>query len=133
MAAIRSDQAKAHRGAVRTRVTAVADRAAYAAGPAGSPGSRAVVVAGLCKSYGAVRAVRGVSFAVGRGEVFALLGPNGAGKTTTLEILEGFRALDQLTVDRPSHPGGTIVPSPSRQRFHPAWAPSSDADLVPRS
>jgi ABC-2 type transport system ATP-binding protein len=48
-----------------------------------------VVVAGLCKSYGAVQAVRGVSFAVGRGEVFALLGPNGAGKTTTLEILEG--------------------------------------------
>ena len=99
MAAIRSDQAKAHRGAVRTRVTAVADRAAYAAGPAGSPGSRAVVVAGLCKSYGAVRAVRGVSFAVGRGEVFALLGPNGAGKTTTLEILEGFRARDAGQVE----------------------------------
>ena len=99
MAAIRSDQAKAHRGAVRTRMTAVADRAAYAAGPAGPPGSRAVVVAGLCKSYGAVQAVRGVSFAVGRGEVFALLGPNGAGKTTTLEILEGFRARDAGQVE----------------------------------
>ena len=49
---------------------------------------------GLRKSYGAVAAVRGVSFTVARGEIFALLGPNGAGKTTTLEILEGFRARD---------------------------------------
>src|SRR5215204_2506848 len=45
----------------------------------------------LRKSYGDVEAVRGVSFAVERGEVFGLLGPNGAGKTTTVEILEGFR------------------------------------------
>ena len=45
----------------------------------------------LRKSYGSNEAVKGVSFAVEPGEVFALLGPNGAGKTTTLEILEGFR------------------------------------------
>jgi ABC-2 type transport system ATP-binding protein len=51
----------------------------------------AIVVEGLRKSYGDVEAVRGISFEVRRGEVFALLGPNGAGKTTTLEILEGFR------------------------------------------
>ena len=56
--------------------------------------SSAVVVAGLGKSYGAVRAVGEVSFTVARGEIFALLGPNGAGKTTTLEILEGFRTRD---------------------------------------
>ena len=54
----------------------------------------AITVRGLARSYGAVRAVRGVSFTVGRGEIFALLGPNGAGKTTTLEILEGFRRRD---------------------------------------
>ncbi|MEO3754582.1 ABC transporter ATP-binding protein [Streptomyces sp. B6B3] len=54
----------------------------------------AVVVADLHRSYGAVRAVRGVSFTVRHGEIFALLGPNGAGKSTTLEILEGFRARD---------------------------------------
>ena len=35
--------------------------------------------------------MRGLSFAVERGEVFGLLGPNGAGKTTTVEILEGYR------------------------------------------
>jgi ABC-2 type transport system ATP-binding protein len=59
----------------------------------------AVSVEGLSKSYGAVQAVRGVSFTVRRGEIFALLGPNGAGKTTTLEILEGFRARDAGRVD----------------------------------
>jgi ABC-2 type transport system ATP-binding protein len=51
----------------------------------------AIDVTDLRKSYGEVEAVRGISFAVERGEVFGLLGPNGAGKTTTVEILEGYR------------------------------------------
>jgi ABC-2 type transport system ATP-binding protein len=50
-----------------------------------------IAVEGLEKSYGAVRAVDGLSFTVEAGEVFALLGPNGAGKTTTVEILTGHR------------------------------------------
>ena len=53
--------------------------------------SPAIEVRDLHKSYGSVEAVRGLSFSVGRGEVYGLLGPNGAGKTTTVEILEGFR------------------------------------------
>jgi ABC-2 type transport system ATP-binding protein len=52
---------------------------------------RVVEVHDLRKSYGDVEAVRGISFHVDRGEVFAMLGPNGAGKTTTTEILEGYR------------------------------------------
>jgi ABC-2 type transport system ATP-binding protein len=51
----------------------------------------AIVVEDLRKSYGDVEAVRGISFEVPEGQVFALLGPNGAGKTTTVEICEGFR------------------------------------------
>jgi ABC-2 type transport system ATP-binding protein len=58
----------------------------------------AIVVDDLRKSYGAVEAVRGVSFTVEEGEVFGLLGPNGAGKTTTIEILEGYRQRDAGTV-----------------------------------
>src|SRR5439155_25366692 len=54
----------------------------------------AIAVQGLRKAYGEHEAVRGIDFAVGRGEVFGLLGPNGAGKTTTVEILEGYRARD---------------------------------------
>jgi ABC-2 type transport system ATP-binding protein len=47
----------------------------------------AIEVADLVKSYGDVEAVRGVSFAVPRGEVFGFLGPNGAGKSTTINML----------------------------------------------
>lgn len=41
----------------------------------------------LTKSYGAVKAVDGVSFAVRRGEIFGLIGPDGAGKTTLFRLL----------------------------------------------
>ena len=56
--------------------------------------SPAVRVRGLVKSYGGVRAVRGVDLDIQQGEIFALLGPNGAGKTTVVEILEGYRRRD---------------------------------------
>jgi len=57
-----------------------------------------VEVSGLVKTYGDVRAVRGVDFSIDEGEVFALLGPNGAGKSTTVEILEGHRIKTAGTV-----------------------------------
>ena len=56
-----------------------------------------IEVRDLRKSYGAIDAVRGISFEVERGEVFGLLGPNGAGKTTTVEILEGLRSANAGT------------------------------------
>jgi ABC-2 type transport system ATP-binding protein len=62
-----------------------------------------IEVAGLRKSYGDVEAVKGISFDVTRGEVFAMLGPNGAGKTTTTEILEGYRARSGGTVSVLGH------------------------------
>ena len=51
------------------------------------PSDQAVEVSGLSKRYGALEAVKEVSFSVARGEVFAFLGPNGAGKTTTIKML----------------------------------------------
>jgi ABC-2 type transport system ATP-binding protein len=51
-------------------------------------------VSDLRKTYGSIRAVDGISFAVEAGEFFGILGPNGAGKTTTLEIIEGLREPD---------------------------------------
>jgi ABC-2 type transport system ATP-binding protein len=53
-----------------------------------------VRVQDLVKNYGPVRAVRGVGFEVGDGEIFGLLGPNGAGKTTTIECVLGLRRPD---------------------------------------
>jgi ABC-2 type transport system ATP-binding protein len=59
-----------------------------------------VTVSHLSKRYGAVEAVRDVSFTIEAGEIFGLLGPNGAGKTSTLECLVGLREPDggELTV-----------------------------------
>ncbi len=49
-----------------------------------------LVVEGLSKRFGSLRAVDGVSFSVEPGEVFGYLGPNGAGKTTTLRVILGL-------------------------------------------
>jgi len=45
---------------------------------------------GLCKNFGGLRAVDGLSFEVGAGEIFGLLGPNGSGKTTTVRLLSAL-------------------------------------------
>ena len=45
---------------------------------------------GVSKLYGALRAVDGLTFSIGPGEVLGLVGPNGAGKTTTLRCLTGI-------------------------------------------
>ena len=71
-------------------------------GPAVRDGRPAIIVVrDLRKRYGDLRAVDGVSFEVGEGEVFGILGPNGAGKTTTLEMIEGMRPIDDgaATID----------------------------------
>jgi putative spermidine/putrescine transport system ATP-binding protein len=50
----------------------------------------AVILEGVSKTYGILTAVRGVSLAVGKGELMTLLGPSGCGKTTILRIIAGF-------------------------------------------
>ncbi len=46
-------------------------------------------VAGLCKSFGALKATNDLSFTVTRNHIHALIGPNGAGKTTLVNQLSG--------------------------------------------
>lgn len=55
---------------------------------------KAVTVENLIKRYHDHEVLKGISFTVETGEIFALLGVNGAGKTTTLECLEGLRQYD---------------------------------------
>ena len=67
----------------------------------------AIEVHNVSKSYGAVKALDGVSFAVGQGELFGLIGPDGAGKTTLYRILctllradAGTAAVDGYDVEK---------------------------------
>jgi ABC-2 type transport system ATP-binding protein len=66
------------------------------------PGAPVLELADLSKTYGrrggGVKAVRGVSLAVGAGEVYGFLGPNGAGKSTTIRMLIGLIAPTAGTV-----------------------------------
>ncbi|MCX6797490.1 MAG: ABC transporter ATP-binding protein, partial [Candidatus Doudnabacteria bacterium] len=54
--------------------------------------SNVIEVKNLKKTYSTgTQAIKDISFAVEKGEIFGILGPNGAGKTTTLEIIEGLK------------------------------------------
>ena len=55
----------------------------------------AIEVQNLKKSFGELKAVQGVDFAVQAGEIFSLLGPNGAGKSTTISMLSGLLRPDE--------------------------------------
>jgi ABC-2 type transport system ATP-binding protein len=57
----------------------------------------AIFLDNLHKRYGALQALRGVSFAIEEGEFFGLLGPNGAGKTTLISIIAGLVRADSGT------------------------------------
>lgn len=58
-----------------------------------------IEIKNLKKSFGEIRAVRDISFRVGRGELFAFLGVNGAGKSTTISIICGQLAKDGGSVE----------------------------------
>jgi sulfate transport system ATP-binding protein len=58
----------------------------------------AIEIRDVHKNFGSFVALRGVSFAVGTGELVALLGPSGSGKTTLLRIIAGLDTADSGTV-----------------------------------
>lgn len=64
-------------------------------GPGEADAGAIVRIEGLCKSFGAVRAVDDLSLAIDEGEFFALLGPSGCGKTSLLRMIAGFDTPDK--------------------------------------
>ena len=73
------------------------------------PGSPALTLQGVSKSYGGTHAVAGIDLEVAAGMYYGLLGPNGAGKTTTLSMISGLLRPDRgeirvCGVDLRTHP-----------------------------
>ena len=63
----------------------------------------ALLLDNVVKTYGAIRAVDGVSLAASAGEFIALLGPNGAGKTTLFQLLSGLFVPDSGRIEIMGH------------------------------
>ena len=79
-------------------------------------------ISNLQKRFGAVQAVKDVSFQAADGTVTGLLGPNGAGKTTTLRMLSGLMRPDggSIRVD-----GADVVADPIAAQVHMGLLPDS--------
>ena len=88
-----------------------------------APDAAILSVVGLRKSYGDNEVVRGLDFAIGRGECFGLLGPNGAGKTTTLRCCLGLTDPNAGAITLVGEP----VPKSAREaRLHVGVVPQMD-------
>ncbi len=98
------------------------EREAVAAAP---PVETLVEVENLAKHYGPIRAVDGISFRVGRGEVLGFLGPNGAGKTTAMRLITGFLEPDAGRVEVAGHDLATeSLPARQKIGYLPENAPA---------
>jgi simple sugar transport system ATP-binding protein len=82
--------------------------------PNAAPGEPLVEAVDVVKSYGAVKALRGASITVRRGEVHALMGDNGAGKSTLIRCLAGVHPPDSGELHFDGQPMRLTAPSDAR-------------------
>lgn len=85
-----------------------------------APNAAALRVENVVKNYGPVQALKGISFEVGRGEVFGLLGPNGAGKTSLISITV---TLERATSGSVKVFGYDVVTDPRSAKMNVGWCP----------
>lgn len=85
-----------------------------------APAQPLVVVDNLHVTYGKTHAVRGLSFSIGRGEIFGFIGPNGAGKTSTIKVLA---TLLRPTQGRASVSGIDVAKDPAAVRLKIGYMP----------
>jgi ABC-2 type transport system ATP-binding protein len=83
-----------------------------------------IKIENLVKTFGAKRAVDGISFNVERGEVVGFLGPNGSGKSTTMRMITGYYA---PTGGRVSVGGHDVVESPLEAKRLIGYLPENAA------
>ncbi len=81
-----------------------------------------ILVQDISKSFGPLRAVRGVSFELPTGQIAGLLGPNGAGKSTTIRMITGFLTPDKGSITIAGH---DIATSPGRAQSQIGYLPES--------
>lgn len=79
-----------------------------------------ISVENLCKNFGEIKAVQGVSFSANRGEVVGFLGPNGAGKTTTMRMLTGYLLPSAGQINICGH---SIIETPTLTQRHLGYLP----------
>src|SRR5262245_433118 len=76
----------------------------------------ALRLTGIQKSFGATRALRGVSLEVPAGTVHALIGENGAGKSTLMKILSGAHRADAGSMELGGQPYEPVDPNDARMK-----------------
>ncbi|HAF08960.1 MAG TPA: branched-chain amino acid ABC transporter [Chloroflexi bacterium] len=85
---------RSSRGKDAMPLAAASDPGAIPVARASTGDAPLLVVERVAKAFGGVRAVRGVSFTVRRGELLGIIGPNGAGKTTLFNMVSGLYTVD---------------------------------------
>ena len=83
-----------------------------------------IKIENLVKTFGAKRAVDGISFAVERGEVVGFLGPNGSGKSTTMRMITGYYT---PSAGKVSVGGHDVVESPLQAKRLIGYLPENAA------
>ena len=91
----------------------------------------AIEVRQLCKEFGGLKAVDGISFELKRGEFLSIFGPNGAGKTTLIKVLTGLTRPSSGIAKVAGYQVEDGIPEMRRQIGVISHSPALYADLTP--